>query len=102
MTGVDGALFWNRATGTWTLLASNVKPAPDGKAYELWIINDQGKKIAAGTFQPDATGHAVAQATLPPDAGTIAAAAVTDEPAAGVAVPTGQVQFLANVAAAKQ
>jgi anti-sigma-K factor RskA len=86
-------LFWNKAEGTWTLVAFGVKPLPAGKTYELWIINDKGEKIAAGTFDPDKEGRAIHEVKLPANAGNIVMAAVTDEVAGGVATPAGAIQF---------
>jgi hypothetical protein len=97
MPGVTGTLFWNKADGTWTLMASNLKPPAAGKTYELWIINQKGKKIAAGTFTPDAAGNAMHEVPIPADAGPLSLAAVTDEPTGGVQDPTGSIQFSTDV-----
>jgi hypothetical protein len=97
MPGVTGTLYWNKAEGTWTLMASHLQPAAPGKTYELWIITQKGEKIAAGTFAPDAAGNAMHEVPLPADAGPVKLAAVTDEPIGGVVVPTGHVQFLTDV-----
>ena len=97
MPGVTGTLFWNKTTGMWTLMASNLKPMPAGKTYELWIITQKGEKIAAGTFTPDADGNAMHEVPIPADAGPLALAAVTDEPTGGVRVPTGSIQFSTDV-----
>jgi DNA-directed RNA polymerase specialized sigma24 family protein len=97
MPGVTGTLFWNKTEGTWTLMASHLKPAPAGKTYELWITTQNGDKIPAGTFSPDAAGNALHEVPIPADAGPLSLAAVTDEPAAGVQKPTGSIQFSTDV-----
>ena len=44
--------------GGLILLATNLKPLPEGKTYELWVIPADGKApVPAGLFHPDAVGH---------------------------------------------
>jgi anti-sigma-K factor RskA len=61
---------------------------PAQKAYELWLIPNQGAPIPASVFKPDAHGGAtVINPPLP--AGTEAKAfAITVEPEAGSSTPT--------------
>lgn len=92
-----GRLYWDKTAGTWTLFAQNMKDPGANKTYELWIVTADGKKLAAGTASPDASGDVIIQAAIPPGSGELAAAALTDEPAGGVAVATGQIQFVAVV-----
>ena len=41
--------------GGLILLATNLKPLPEGKTYELWVIPANGKApVPAGLFRPDA------------------------------------------------
>jgi len=71
------------------LLATNLKPLPQGKTYELWLIPADGKApVPAGTFNPDAVGTATL--VLPPLPSGIAAKAfgVTVENAGGATSPT--------------
>ena len=43
--------------GGLILLATNLKPLPEGKTYELWVIPADGKApVPAGLFRPDAVG----------------------------------------------
>jgi anti-sigma-K factor RskA len=82
-------LVWHETRGGH-LFVTNLPPAPEGKAYELWTITG-GTPRPAGVFQTDASGkgtHAVeaAAAGRPVDV-----FAVTVEPAAGVASPTGPI-----------
>ena len=51
--------------GGLVLLATNLKPLPAGKTYELWVIPANGKApVPAGLFRPDAAGTATL--VLPP------------------------------------
>jgi hypothetical protein len=70
------------------LLASGLAPAPEGKAYELWVIAG-GAPIPAGVFQADADGQAGFRMPDVADVAKVKTFAVTLEPAAGVPAPTG-------------
>ena len=75
--------------GGLILLATNLKPLPEGKTYELWVIPANGKApVPAGLFHPDAVGTATL--VLPPLSSGIAAKAfgVTIENASGADSPT--------------
>jgi anti-sigma-K factor RskA len=75
--------------GALILLATNLKPLPEGKAYELWVIPADGKApVPAGVFHPDSLGTATL--VLPPLPAGIAAKAfgVTIEKAGGADSPT--------------
>ncbi|HVO31305.1 MAG TPA: anti-sigma factor [bacterium] len=94
-----GAIVWDRTRAKWILLASDLKPLPPEKSYELWCVGVTGEKMPAGTFRPDAQGFARHEIDLPRSAMRIAAGAVTLEPAAGVDAPTGPVVIAGNVRA---
>jgi hypothetical protein len=84
-TGAKGKVFVNPAGGV-LLMASNLWPAPPGKAYEMWIIPKGGKPAPAGMFQSNPDGTAMHVQT-----GTVAAdvtVAVTLENETGAAQPT--------------
>jgi len=73
------------------LVASNLAPAPTGKAYELWIIPTQGAPINAGMFKPDEHGNAVMMDHPMPEGVVAKAFAVTLEPEAGSDKPTSPI-----------
>ena len=78
--------------GGLILLATNLKPLPEGKTYELWVIPANGKApVPAGLFRPDAVGTATL--VLPPLPSGIAAKAfgVTIEKASGSDSPTSPI-----------
>jgi anti-sigma-K factor RskA len=78
--------------GGLVLLATNLKPLPEGKTYELWVIPANGKApVPAGIFRPDAVGAATL--VLPPLSPGIQAKAfgVTIEKASGSDVPTSPI-----------
>jgi anti-sigma-K factor RskA len=83
----SGNAIYSRERGL-IFIASNLKPVPAEKAYELWLIPTQGAPIPAGVFKPDAHGSAtVINPPLP--AGVEAKAfAITIEPDGGSVTPT--------------
>lgn len=84
-----GHAIYMAKNGALIFTASNLRPVPHNKTYELWLIPANGKApIPAGLFRPDAVGSAsVVMPTLP--AGIDAKAfGVTVEDAQGSATPT--------------
>jgi anti-sigma-K factor RskA len=70
------------------LVASGLDPAPEGKAYEAWVIAG-GAPVPVGTFRPDAQGGAVVRLPRVEATGSARTFAVTLEPEAGTPAPTG-------------
>ena len=85
--GPKGKIFVNPNAGV-VLMATNLPPAPAGKAYEMWIIPKGAKPAPAGLFQSQADGTATHVLTGPVDLANLGAIAVTLEDAAGAAQPT--------------
>ena len=83
----SGRMFWDQQHGAWTFVGHHLPAPKAGRTYQLWLVTPTAK-ISAGTFTPDAAGHAIVRASyvLPKDG--LSAIAVTDEPAAGSAQPT--------------
>jgi anti-sigma-K factor RskA len=78
--------------GGLILLATNLKPLPEGKTYELWVIPADGKApVPAGLFRPDTVGTATL--VLPQLSPGIQAKAfgVTIENASGSDAPTSPI-----------
>jgi anti-sigma-K factor RskA len=62
----QGRVFYRKQTGTLMFFASNLAPAPQKKAYELWLIPANGSSpLPAGVFKPDAKGAAMSSARFP-------------------------------------
>jgi anti-sigma-K factor RskA len=83
-----GKAIYSPQRGGLIFIASNLKPLPAQKSYELWLIPAQGAPIPAGVFKPNARGSATI--TNPPlPAGVEAKAfAITVEPEQGSSTPT--------------
>jgi hypothetical protein len=75
--------------GALVFTASNLAPLPASKTYELWVIPANGSApIAAGTFQPDASGMASVLLPNLPRGIQAKAFGVTMENSGGSATPT--------------
>ena len=77
------------------LIATNLPPAPAGKAYEMWIIPKGAKPVPAGMFQSQADGTAMHVQRGPVDVNGVTIA-VTLEDEAGAAQPTSAILFAAQ------
>jgi anti-sigma-K factor RskA len=97
--GAHGRIFWDANLGVWHFFASGLKPAPEGKTYELWFVSKDGKTaVPAGTFDPSPNGEAALVTKVPPSiSNSLAIGAVTDEPTGGVSAPTGSFQLKGSV-----
>jgi hypothetical protein len=78
--------------GALVMEASNLKPAPAGKAYELWVIPASGgAPIPAGTFWPNAEGYASVVLPKLPSGVPAKAFGITIENAGGSSTPTAPI-----------
>lgn len=79
----QGKAIYARNRSSLIFLASNFRPLPADKIYELWLVPTKGAPIAAGLFKPDSSGSA-AVINPPLPAGVEAKAfIVTLEPESG-------------------
>ena len=85
----QGKAIYRPQTGSLVFLASNFAPLPPEKAYELWLLPTSGAApIPVGVFKPDSQGSAsVLMPSLPKDL-LAKAFAVTIEPETGSSTPT--------------
>lgn len=83
----SGKAIYSRERGL-IFIASNLKPVPAQKAYELWLIPTQGAPIPAGVFKPDAHGSATVINPPLPVGVEAKAFAITVEPEQGSSTPT--------------
>lgn len=83
-------LVFDARTGEAMLTATNLPPAPAGRAYQLWFISD-GKPLPGSVFSTDATGRGQMREQIPPDGRRAQVFAITVEPAGGVQSPTGEI-----------
>jgi anti-sigma-K factor RskA len=80
--------LWSRSRGL-VFTAANLPPAPEGKAYQVWVVTAQAP-ISAGLLTQDSSGVATQYYMTPADIAPPVAVAVTLEPAGGVPAPTGE------------
>jgi anti-sigma-K factor RskA len=83
-----GRAIYSPRTGGLLFLAANMAPAPLGKTYELWLIPQQGAPIPAGTFKPDRTGNATIMMPAIEKSAQPKAFGVTIERSEGSTTPT--------------
>lgn len=92
---IDGMfkVAWSPSMGKAVLMGEDLPVAPDGKAYELWLISgDQSMAMYILDTADDGQVHR----TLPTPAEPTAWA-ITMEPVEGSAVATGDIMFIAEV-----
>jgi anti-sigma-K factor RskA len=88
VTGPGIQFFWNQKQRRGLLHAFRLKPAPPGRAYQLWLLVD-GKPVSAKVFNSDPDGHAlVLDIDLPSSPQGVTDVLLTEEPAAGSPGPT--------------
>jgi anti-sigma-K factor RskA len=89
-------VFYDAARREAALLVSQLARAPEGRAYQVWVIAGE-RPTPAGLFQVDDEGGALVW--LPPleETGRARAFAVSLEPAAGVPAPTGPIVLVGDV-----
>jgi hypothetical protein len=90
-----GRVVWNAQKRRAVLFASGLDPAPEGKAYEVWVIAG-GAPVPSGLFQVDQGGRAVKDLPWLEETPGVKTFAVTLEPAAGTAAPTGPMVLAGN------
>lgn len=73
--------------GTATLVVSALAALPDGQLYELWLLDDAGNPVIAGTHRPGSSQERVSIIELEQDPGGWATFAITVE-RSRVDVPT--------------
>jgi anti-sigma-K factor RskA len=88
--GARARLAYDKSTGRAMLVADGLPPAPAGKAYQLWYINEGQPPMPGGVFTTDAAGHAELRDQIPPAGRGAAVFAVTLERAGGVPAPEGK------------
>ena len=84
----EGRAIYSRERAGLVFVASNLRPLPANKAYELWLIPTQGAPVPAGVFKPDAHGSATVVNPPLPQGIVAKAFAITIEPEGGSQNPT--------------
>jgi len=83
-SGAHAKLAYDRVTGRFVLLSSDLAPPPPGAHYQLWVIGDGVRPAAA--FHPDAPAGVL---TAPPRGDAPVLFGLSVEPAGTTDEPTG-------------
>jgi anti-sigma-K factor RskA len=84
-------VVWDTSARQWHFFVTNLKPAPAGKAYQLWAVVEGQKPLAGPTFTVNSTGTGSVVADFPGlNPGAKASAVVTLEPKDGSEIPSGK------------
>lgn len=89
--------IYSPGNGRLVVMAANLAPVADDKAYQLWLLPKTGAPIPAGTFRPDATGRAVYTVASFQTGSAPAGFAVTVEPLQGSTTPTMPIILIGKV-----
>lgn len=81
-------VFWNRGRHSLLLQTFRLKPAPEGQAYQLWLMPKNGAPIPSQVFNTEPGGRQLVAGVAVPADQEITGFAITVEPAAGSPQPT--------------
>jgi anti-sigma-K factor RskA len=90
----SGTAIFSPSQKRMMFMASNLAPAPEGKAYELWIIPAKGAPVPAGVFKPDEHGNAMMMDHTMPEGVEAKAFALTLEREEGSDKPTSPILLM--------
>jgi anti-sigma-K factor RskA len=82
----SGTIFWDAKEYQYLLMGS-FPPAPQGKAYQLWLVKP-ARKVSAGLIRTNPNGPTLISATTTEDASDADAVGITLEPDSGSPMPT--------------
>jgi anti-sigma-K factor RskA len=84
-------VVWDTSARQWHFFVTDLKPAPAGKAYQLWAVVQGQKPLAGPTFTVNSAGTGSVVADFPDlNPGVKASAVVTLEPQVGSEIPSGK------------
>lgn len=81
-------VFWDRARHSLVLHSFRLPPAPQGRIYQLWLMQRDGGPIPSRTFDTEPDGHQLVERIEVPADLAINGFALTVEPAGGSPQPT--------------
>jgi anti-sigma-K factor RskA len=85
-----GSMLVDKDKSTAVLVLWNLPLVEAGQAYQIWLIDANGKRISGGLFTPvDTHGYTTATIRSPRPLGEFTGIGVTVEPAGGSPGPTG-------------
>jgi len=94
-------VFFDPDKGRAIVHTFRLKPAPAGRAYQLWLLPKTGNPIASRVFNTELDGHGLERAIQVPVDGSITGFALTEEPAGGSPQPTTAIILVGTLPATK-
>ena len=87
---LTGSMLVDKDKSTAVLVLWNLPPLEQGKTYQVWLIDADGKRTSGGLFTPtNQQGYTTATIKSPVPIGQFKGLGVTIEPSGGSAGPTG-------------
>jgi anti-sigma-K factor RskA len=85
-----GSYLWSAEANLGVLFLVNLPQLSGDHTYQLWMVNEEGAPVSAGTFRPQADGSArlLVQGAL---GAALTGMAITVEPVGGSETPTGEI-----------
>ena len=93
-----GRIVWDGAQNKLWFVATNLEHLDFGRTYQIWVNND-GRYVRLGTFNPDTTGFIRFSTEIPQGLADYDSAAVTIEKAGGSEERTSAPVLVANLEA---
>jgi anti-sigma-K factor RskA len=88
---ISGNLLLDKKHNKAILLIQDLPPLPENQAYQIWLIQPDGKRISAGLFRPEASEPYTAEIiSVSQPLTNFLGIGVTIEPASGSKTPTGE------------
>ncbi len=88
--GITGSLVVDKSRDLLAVFAWHLPPAPQGKAYQMWLIDPRGDRTSGGFLMPEADQpFAMAVIASPQPLAGFVGFGITLEPSGGSPQPTG-------------
>ncbi len=91
--GAWARIFWEWEDYACYLQATGLAAPPQGRAYVLWLLTEDGQWVRAGDLSADASGETSFFTRLSRDTGRVSQAQITLESGPDAAEPSAEVQL---------
>jgi anti-sigma-K factor RskA len=91
-----GRILWDMERRQWLVVVFDLKPPPQGRMYQLWMIPPGKDPMPSKVFATNSSGEAMLAVDIPAGVNQIALAAITEEPATGSVAPTTPILLMGD------